>query len=176
MSNLRRAGNIILSLLMIAGAILLLSAPHEGIVLAAIVLSMWLLITGVQRLVYYFTMARHMVGGLMMLFIAIIAIDIGGFSLTLIYEPKLSIVLYLVGYNVFTAIIGIVRVVESKMIDAHWKASLLHSIVNLMLAVACLVFVSSDEIVLAIFCIGLIYSACVRCVRAVRSTEIVYIQ
>ena len=176
MSNLRRAGNIILSLLMITAAILLMGAPKESLVLVAVALGLWLLVSGVRKLVYYFTMARHMVGGLSILFIAIIAIDIGGFALTLVNEPKLSIVLYLVGYNVFTAIIGIVRVIESKMIDAHWKVSLLHSIVNLALAVACLVFIGSDEIVITIFCFGLIYSACVRFMRAVRPTEIIYIQ
>lgn len=161
---------------MVAGCILLLCFPDDAPTLVAFALGIWLLASGLGRLVYYFTMARHKVGGLLLLFIAVIAIDIGGFVLLLSDQPKLSIVLYLVGYNAFTAIIGIVRVVESKMIDARWKASLFHSIVNLVLAVACLVFIGSDQIVIVIFCVGLFYAACVRFANAVRPSEIIYIQ
>ena len=176
MSKIRRIGSIVLSLLMVAAGILLLADPKEALMYVALVLGLWLLLSGIRRLVYYFTMARHMVGGLSLLFIAVIALDIGGLSIMLLDQPKLAIVMYLVGYNTFTALVGIVRVVESKMIDSRWKASLLHSIVNLVLAVSCLVFIRSDQIVIAIFCIGLFYAAGVRFVRAVRPTEIIYIQ
>ena len=173
---MRRIGNIVLSLLMVACCVLLMGAPDSAIVLVAFVLGIWLLASGLKSLVYYFTMARHMVGGLRLLFIALITIDIGGFVLLFIYQPKISIVLYLVGYNMFTAIIGIVRVVESKMVDSHWKASLFHSIVNIALAIACIAFINSDQVVIAVFCIGLFYQACVRFVRAIRPTEIIYIK
>jgi uncharacterized membrane protein HdeD (DUF308 family) len=176
MSKMRRLGNIALSVLMVGACVYLLAKPDEAPLLVAFGLGLWLLISGIERLVYYFTMARHMVGGLLLLFIALITIDIGGFALLLSSQPKLSIVLYLVGYNTFTALINIVRVVESKMIDSHWRMSLFHSLVNLALAIACIVFINSDKIVIAIFCIGLFYQACVRFIRAVRPTEIIYIQ
>ena len=176
MSKLRRAGNIILSLLMIVCSILLFLDSEDAPMVVAVALGIVLLISGLRKLMYYFMMARHMVGGLLILFIAIITVDIGGFAILLTDEPRLSLALYIVGYNSFTAIIGIVRVVESKMIDSHWKASLLHSIINLALAVACLVFINSDQILIGIFCIGFLYAAFTRLVRAIRPTEIIYIQ
>ena len=176
MSRMRRIGSIFLSLVMIAFGVLLLCSPNEGLVIVALGLALWLLASGVRKLVYFFTMARHMVGGLSMLFIAVIMIDISGFVFLFIGEPKLSIVVFLVGYNAYMALTGLVHVVESKLLESRWAASLFHSIVNLVLAVASIVFFNSDEVVIAIFCIWLFYAAGVRLVSAIRPTEIIYIQ
>ena len=176
MSKLRRVANIALSLLMVACGIMFLCDPKDGLVLAAVAFGIWLLVSGLRKLWYYFTMARHMVGGLSVLFYGVIALDIGGLALMLVSEPRFAVALYLIGYNAFTAIIGIVRVVESKMIDSHWMMSLAHSIVNLVLAGVCIIYISSDVIVMVIFCIWLFYTAIMRFIRAVRPTEIIYIK
>jgi hypothetical protein len=41
---------------------------------------------------------------------------------------------------------------------------------------ACVAFVGSDEVVIAVFCIGLFYAAPTRIASAFQPTEIIYIQ
>ena len=176
MSKLRRVANVIIGLVMIAGGVALLLDPQGALFLIALVLGFYLVVYGTYTLVYYLTMARHMVGGLSLLFIAVIAIDLGTIVLTFSDEPRLSIVLYLVGYNAFIGAIAIARAIEAKKFASPWKATLAHGIVNIALAVACLVFGSFDQIVIAIFCFGLFYNACVRLSSAFKPAEIIYIQ
>ena len=176
MGKFQRAGNVLLALAMMAGGILLLLDPENALFLVAFVLGCSLVAYGAYSLVYYITMARHMVGGLSVLFIAVIAIDLGSLALAFYAQPRLSIVMYLVGYNAFTGVVAIARAVESKVFESRWMLTLVHGIVNIALAVACLAFINSDQIVVAIFCFGLFYSACVRLVSAFRPTEIIYIQ
>lgn len=161
---------------MILGGIALLLDPQDALLLVAMVLGFSLVIYGLHSLVYYITMARHMVGGLSILFIAVIAIDLGSLALAFYDQPRLSIVMYLVGYNAFTGIVAIARAVESKLFESRWLLTLAHGIVNIALAVACIVFIGSDQIVIAVFCLGLFYNAIVRLVSAFRPTEIIYIQ
>ena len=176
MSKLRRIANLLLSLLMIAGGVVLMLDPENGLPLVALVLGLALMIYGIHKLVYYITMARHMVGGLLLLFISVIAIDISVFALTQIEDPRLSIVLYLVCYNAFTGVLAIARAVESKIFKSRWLPSFIHGVINVVLAVLCLVFVGSDQIVIAIFCFGLFYNAFARLVSAFKPTEVIYIQ
>lgn len=161
---------------MIACSIALMLFPENALIVVAIVLGVWLVVFGMRNLVYYFTMARHMVGGLSLLFVAMIAIDLGAFSFTLINNPRPAVVLYLIGCNAFTGFVNIMRAIESKTLDSRWKPSLVHGIVCLALVVASLVFIESDRVIIAILCFGLVYGACVRIASAVKPTEIVYIQ
>ncbi len=174
--KLQRLGNVILALLMILGGIALLFDPKNALLLVAIVLGLSLVVYGLRLLVYYATMARHMVGGLSILIIAVIAIDLGSLALAFYDQPRVSIIMYLVGYNAFTGIVAVARAIESRLFESRWKLTLAHGLVNIALAVLCIVFIGSDQVVIAIFCIGLFYNACVRLVSALRPTEIVYIQ
>lgn len=174
--RLQRIANLALSLLMIACGVVLLLDPEEGLFAVAFVLSLALVLYGARMLVYYVTMARHMVGGLSLLFMAVITIDIGAFALTIIEDPRLSIVLFLVSYNAFTGILSIARGFEAKSLESSWMLSVAHGLVNIALAVLCLMSIGSDAIVIAIFCLGLFYSAVVRLVSVFRRTEIIYIQ
>ena len=176
MSKLQRAWNLLIGLVMILSGVVLLVDPKDGLTFVAYILGLALVVYGVRMLWYYVTMARHMVGGLSLLFIAVITIDIGVFALALVEDPKLSIVLFLVGYNAYTGILSIARGVESKMFESRWVLSVLHGLVNLALAAGCIVFIGSDQIVIAIFCLGLFYSAVVRLASVFKKTEIIYIQ
>ena len=53
---------------MIAFALLLLSSPEEGYEAVVYVLAAAFIVTAVSMLLYYFTMARFMVGGRVILF------------------------------------------------------------------------------------------------------------
>ena len=176
MSKLQRIMSFLIGLMMIICGVALLLAPKDGLVFVAYVLGFAIMIYGVRMLVYYLTMARHMTSGLSVLFIAVIVIDVSVFALALVGDPKLSIVIYLVGYNMLTGILSIARGIESKLFGSSWIPNVLHGIVNIALAALCVTFVGSDQIVIIIFCIGLFYSAAERIVTAFRPTEIIYIQ
>ena len=176
MTKLQRIGNLVLGLLMIGGGIFLLLQPKEGLTIVAAVLALALLLYGVGKLVYYIRMARHMTGGLAVLFIAVIAIDVAVFAGSSIDNPKLAIALYLVAYNATTGILSIARGIESKLFGSPWVMNVVLGLANLALAVLCIAFFNSDETIIWVFCLGLFYNAGVRLVSAFKPTEIIYIQ
>ena len=161
---------------MIACGIVMILQPQEGLLVVAFVLGLALLLYGVKKLVYYLTMARHMTGGLALLFIAIVAIDVGVFAVAVIDNPQLAIALYLITYNALTGVLAIARGIESKLFESPWVLSIVHGLVNIALAALCVAFINSNEALILIFCIGLFYSAGVRLVSVFKPTEIIYIQ
>lgn len=175
-TKLQRIASLALSLLMIACGVVLLLEPQRGLLLVASVLSIVLVTYGLRKLVYYIRMARHMTGGLSLLFIAIIAIDVGVFAVAVIDSPQFAIALYLVGYNVLTGFLAIARGIESKLFGSPWVLSVMHGVANLALAALCASCANSDETIIWVFCLCLFYNAVVRLVTALRPTEIIYIQ
>ena len=177
MTKLQRVANLLLGLLMIACGFALLVKPHDSILVVAIILAAALLLYGVRKLVYYIRMARHMAGGLTVLFMAIIAIDVGVFAVAMIADnPQVAIAMYLSTYNTITGFISIARGIESKLFKAPWISSIVLGLVDLALASLCTSSISSGEAVIWVFCIGLFYDAGVRLVSAFKPTEIVFIQ
>ena len=124
MGKLRRVANAVLGLAMIAGGIALLLDLKNALFVVAVALGLYLVAYGVHTLVYYVTMARHMAGGLSLLFIAVIAIDLGSLALVFSDEPRLVIVLYLVGCNAFRGAVLVARAVEARKLESRWKATL----------------------------------------------------
>ena len=161
---------------MVACSVAVLVFPELGLLLAAGALGALLVIYGIRTIIYYVSMARHMVGGRALLFVGIIAIDIGAFILTLLDQPRIAIILYLVVTNGFTGLVSILQSAERRRLNTRWVPSLLHGIVNLLLAVACIVFIQSDDIIALVFCAGLLYSAATHIVSAFRKTDVAFIQ
>ena len=176
MTKLQRVADLILGLLMMACSIILLLEPKDGLLVVAFILGLAVSLYGVRKLVYYIRMARFMTGGLAVLFIAIIAIDIGVFAVAVIDNPQLVIGIYLICYNVLVGVLAIARGVESKLFGSPWVLSVVHGLVNLALAALCIAFANSGETIIWVFCIGLFYNAGVRVVSAFKPTEIIYIQ
>ena len=102
MSTGRRIGNVLTGVMMLALSLLLVILDGgAGFVLVAVILSLTLVAAGLRALHYYFTMARHMVGGKAMLCRGVILLDLGVFTTTLTDVPKLYIVLYLLAVHAF---------------------------------------------------------------------------
>ena len=122
-------------------------------------------------------MARHMVGGRIMLYLAVVVLDLGMFTMMLTNIPKIYIVLYLVVVYAFAGVVSILRALEAKRYQAPmWKLSLISGIINVVIAILCIIFMRSTNMIVYLYCVGLIYSAIVRIVTAFRETAIVYIQ
>lgn len=165
---------------MILGAVLMAAYPDRGYLVFTAVLGISLLIGGIRTLIYYFTMARHMVGGKTILYKAVILLDLGVFAMSLTELPRAYVILYMIGAHVFSGVVDILHALEGRrMEDPKWKRQALFAAGNLVVALlagmAGLVFHSSD-LVVYIYCVCLIYTAVTRIAMAFKRTAIVYIQ
>lgn len=177
MSGGQRIKNILIGIAIILGALILIAFPEDGIIITASILSLSLFIYGIKTLIYYVTMARHMVGGRIMLYLAVVVLDLGMFTMMLTNIPKIYIVLYLVVVYAFAGVVSILRALEAKRYQAPmWKLSPISGIINVVIAILCIIFMRSTNMIVYLYCAGLIYSAIVRIVTAFRETAIVYIQ
>lgn len=177
MSTGQRVTNVLSGLLMILLGVWMIFSPKMTFSVVAAILSISLTVYGVRYLFFYFTMARHMVGGKLMLFVGIIVLDLGAFTATLVDTPRIYIILYLLGVHAFTGVIDILRALEAKSYGGStWKLSVVNGAVEILIALTCAVFLKSDEVLICIYAAGLIYSALVRIASAFRRTAIVYIQ
>ena len=180
MTGLKRIRNIITGLVMMASSFVLLIIPEDGFMIVALILTASLLIYGIRSLIYYFTMARYMVGGRGILYTAVIVIDLGVFSMTIADNPSFFIIIYLLTIHLFSGLIDILRALEAKRIEApSWKMTFGSGVFNIAVAVAALVagaMLRSTDILVYIYSAGLFYSALLKIVMAFRKTAVVYIQ
>ena len=178
MGKFQRIRSVVSGIFMIAlSIVMLLLEPETSFLLAAVILSLTLLIAGVRSLVFYFTMARHMVGGKMLLYVGLIILDFGIFTMTLTDVPHLYLIVYLLVTHAFGGVIDILRTLEARRNGAaSWKLNASQGIVNLLVAVLCLFSLHSTRLLMILYCLGLLYSAVVRIISAFRKTAIVYIQ
>ena len=177
MTKARRVGNILIGLIMLALGFLMALDPQEVYPVIILILGLTLLFSGLQSLVFFFTMAKHMVGGRAVLYRAVIVIDIGLFTLSLTKIPLLFVVLYLAAMHGFAGFVEIMSAREAKKLRAgSWKLNFSHGVINVIMAVLCLIFLGTEAVAAEIYALGLMYSGLIRIIQALRRTAVVYIQ
>ncbi len=180
MTNIQRVKKVLQALLMMLCAFIMAADPEDGYYIVAIIVCFGVILYGLRRLVYYCTMARHMVGGNANLYIGIIVLDLGVFILTTADDPRLFIVIYLLGVHAFTGAMGVMRALEARRYGSPaWKWSFADGLANLIVAVLAVIaglFLKSNTDLSYLFAACLFYSACAHIVTACRKTAIVYIQ
>lgn len=164
MTVYQRIKKILFSLCMFAVALLFFLHPSDDAYkIVVFILSFGLAVAGIKDIIFYFTMARHMVGGKMILIKGVIIFDFAIITSSLADVPKIYILMYLIGIHAFSGVIEILRANEArKTVDGPWKIKFSHGIVNLILAIACLIFIRKSNTALIIYSLGLMYSAVVR--------------
>ena len=176
MTKLQRITNITLGIFIMVLCIIMISDPVRGAMLTVFCLSITLVVTGIKYLGTYFFMARHMVGGKALLYMGLIILDLGMFTIAIADSSYFYIMLYLFGSNALVGVIHILRSREAKRMESpSWKVNLSIGAVNILMAVLCIIFIDSTAILVYIYCAGLFYSAVVRVISALRRTEIAYI-
>ena len=175
MTTFQRIRIIIYGLMMIGGAVLIMLRQDVGLSAIVAIFSIALIVYGIRKIIYYIFMARHMVEGLSMLFLGVIILDVGIFTASVITASGIYIMLYLIVVHAFSGVIDILHAVESKKNRAHWKLNLVQGIINILITVACGIFIQSTEIAVYIFGAGLIYSGITRIISAFRRNAIIYI-
>ena len=176
MSMIQRIENFIRGILTIVCSVAMMIYPDEGYLFVALILTVSLLWMGLRYLSYYFSMARFMVGGRSILYIGIIILDLGIVTYTLSDSPKAFVLLYLLLIHAFSGLVDILRGLEARRLEApSWRLNASQGLVNVVMAVICIVFVRSTRMLVYIYCLGLLYSGCLRIISSFRRTEIVYI-
>lgn len=180
MSSFQRIKSIILAVLMILYALVMLLIPEEAYDIITAIVSISLLVYGIKLMFYYFSMARHMVGGKIVLYEAVIILDLALFTFTMISMSSFTLIIYLLGIYSFTGVIDILRAIEAKKNGAKsWRLKLLTGVISvvfvMIMAVLGLVFMNTNILVYS-YSISLTYTAVIKIITACRKTAIVYIQ
>ena len=177
MTKARRVGSVLTGLIILLFGLSFAVDPDSVYSIIILILGFSLLLSGIRSMIYYATMARHMVGGKSVLYRAVIILDLGIFTLSLNHVPLIFVVLYLAGIHGFSGIIDILRAMESKRLQASsWKLSFSHGVINVIMAALCLVFLKTVEVAVVIYTLGLVYSGAMRIIQGFRRTDAVYIE
>ena len=107
MNSLQKFGSVASGVLMLITGLILVFMPDDGTFYVALILAITLFLIGMRLLIYYFTMARRMVGGRSVLLLGIFLLDFCAFTVTILDEPRVIVILYLVGWHVLTLIYSV---------------------------------------------------------------------
>ena len=177
MSWFQRVKNIVIGLCMILGAAILLIGADSGCVFVMLILAFSLIVRGISELIYYITMGRFMVGGKLFLFIGVVFLDFGLFTVSLADESKIVVVLYLIGVHAFAGLVNLLRAREAMRYKSPaWRINMAQGVTSLLILAASLIFARDEGMLVLLYCAGLVYSAFLRIYSAFRRTAVVYIQ
>ncbi|MGN0167646.1 MAG: DUF308 domain-containing protein [Acetatifactor sp.] len=177
MSKFDRIKNIIIGIAVIVISVYMLAVPSTGYYMATLILGVVLLINGIKQFIYFFSMGIHMIGGKMILYRALITMDLSFFILSIGGIGPRYMMVYFIIYYLFAGIIIIFRAYESRKAEAgFWKWKLMLGIVKVTVAIMCIIYNNSEDVMLYLLCFGLIISAVARIGVALKKTAIIYIQ
>lgn len=177
MSKLQRVNSFVTGILMVLFAGLLVLDPKNNFILIVAALSIFMMLGAIKMLWYYFTTARLMVGGRRILYQGIIYLDLALFTWSLNDVPMIYIILYLIAINAFAGVVDMGLAINAKKSNApSWRLKFSAGVVELGMAILCMVFIRSTNIVVWVYALGVAYSGLVRIIDAFRKTEVVYIQ
>ncbi len=162
---------------MIAVAVAMSMYPDDGYMFIIALISIYFTVKGIGTLYYYFTMARFMVGGRSSLYTGIIMFDLGMLTGSLTDVPHYYILVYLIALHAFNGAVEILRVQEARRSGAtSWKLKMTHGIVDIIMALICVIFLKRLNVAVIVYSTGLVYSAIMRIASACRRTKFIYIQ
>ena len=176
MTKLQRIKEIAFGLIMTAYALLLFITPEKSFPAIVAVLSLIYTVRGISTIIYYFTMARYMTDGRSILYKGVILLDFGLLTSVLTNVPHIYVLLYLLIMHAFSGAVEILRAQEAAKYGGAWKLKMFHGIVDLLLALTCIIFIRQQSIAVIVFAVGLVYSAILRIISAFRETKLIYIQ
>lgn len=180
MTRTSRVLDVIYGLLMLlTGYILIMIKVKYGIVLMLFLMQFGMTIRGLQKLFYYLTMARFMVGGRTVLYRSIILLDLGVLGVSLVGHEVVYAAVYLALIHSFEGIVSILRANEARINGAHWRLKMVYGMTGILIAGAVVIgyaVLNEPGITTFIYGCGLMYAAVLRIASAFRRTKVVYIQ
>ncbi len=179
MTKTKRVVNVLQGILMVLFAAALIAFPDLGLFFAVFVIGISLFLRGAGALIYYFQMARSMVGGKSLLYQGIIYLDLGLFAASLMNNGAMVIVCYIAVVNVLAGLIDLLRAVELiRERSRRWVFNAALALVSFAVAAAAITLEVLDfhtDLIVYIYAGGLLYAAIQRIAGSFRRTAIVYI-
>ncbi len=177
MGKARRVFDILSGLFTILFGCIMLSGMDSAYNVMLFFLELALLFQGVRLLSYYFSMARHMVGGKVILYEGLFFLDIGLFFVNIDDLPKMYVLLYLAIGLAISGVIDLLRANEIRLLEAgHWRYQAFTGIVKVTATAICCLSLGSAFTLVSVYSFGVIHSGVARIVSAVRPGAIVYIE
>ena len=171
----QKVKNVLLAVSMIAIGVAMIFYGEKAYFVIIALFSIALEIMGLRKLMFSFSMARHMVGGRNILFRGILFFDFGIFTGSLVWVPKGYILVYLAGTLAFSGVVNIIGATEAKRIESSWKFKTFQGIVKILFAIICLIFMRSEVRVVDICAIGFILSAVMSIANTFRRQQVITI-
>ena len=177
MTSFQKITNILWGISTIVVAIALFMFPRKSYIFVLLILSVGMLISGIGLLGYFFIMARYMVGGKLTLYKGVILLDFALLTISLTDVPRYYVIFYLVVVHAFTGFVEILRAREAWSYGAKiWMLKFAHGVVDIAMALCCIIFIRKTNTAVFIYSIGLVYSGIMRLVTGLRKTPLVYVQ
>ena len=151
MNSLQKFGSVASGVLMLITGLILVFMPDDGTFYVALILAITLFLIGMRLLIYYFTMARRMVGGRSVLLLGIFLLDFCAFTVTILDEPRVIVILYLVGWHGFSGLVSLLRAREAKLHKGNWKFKAANGVVNILVVIGCICFVKNPAMLTLIY-------------------------
>lgn len=148
-----------------------------GCALIAAVLGFSAAIDGIRMIIYFFSMARHMVCGRLILYQGAVMLDFGAFTLCLATVPSQYIMAYLIIGYLFYGVIEILNSLEIKKKKlGSWRFKFATGIGSIVFGIVCLTQIGSTDAAVYLYCFGVICSAIGHIISAFRPSAIVYVE
>ena len=176
MTKWQKFTSILTAVLMALFALLILVIGEDAYLAVILALAVVLVVYSVRMLIYYFKMARYMVGGKEILIRGILFLDLSLFIFSLSTVPTTYVMLYMVGMLAFSGAVDIMNAMDSKKMQGQWKLQIVRGAICVIGAIVCIVKMNTPDMVVTIFCFMLFYNAVMRIINALRPSEIIAIQ
>lgn len=177
MTKLQKLKNASFGIIMIITAIVMAIYPRDAYEYVIAFMAAGFFISSVATLFYYFTMARYMVGGKLILYRGVVLFDLALFTGTLADVPRIYVLIYLAVIHLFSGLVEILRSNEARGNGGKsWRLKLFHGLVDVVIAIGCIAFARKTNTAVYMYCFGILYSGIIRVIQAFRKTTFVYIR
>jgi uncharacterized membrane protein HdeD (DUF308 family) len=177
MNRMQKIRSFLMGLGMIACAAVMLAYPADGLYAVMLFLGGSLFLRGIRKVIYFFTMARFMVGGSSLLYRGMVQADCGLFFVVLADIPRIYAMVYLLAGYAFSGLRKIYGALSARrMGSTAWRLRLFWGVFHVLIFAVCLFLLSSVKALVAVYCIGLISSGIMHITDTFRRTAIVYIR
>lgn len=174
MNLLQRIKAIFSAVLLLLCAGIFIAAPENGHDIVLILMTLTFLFGGLRHLLFYATMARHMVGGRHILWKGLFYLEVGLCTAGMTQVSPTVIMIYLTAGYLFDGATELFKVYEGRSTrDIHWLMYLASGLLHLVIAYECLRHHNSPQLISGLYAFGLVAMAFVRIASIFKRTAIV---
>ncbi|WP_022765530.1 DUF308 domain-containing protein [Butyrivibrio sp. XPD2006] len=177
MTKLQKLRTAAFGIIMVITSVILARYPRDAYKYIIVFMATGLFISGVETLIYYFTMAKYMVGGKLILYRGVVLFDFALVTGALADVPRIYVLIYLAVIHLFSGLVEILRSNEARDNGGKsWRLKLFHGLVDVVVAIGCIVFARRTNTAVYMYCFGIFYSGIIRIIQSFRKTTFVYIR